>query len=143
MKYFICAFGNNFLGIPAEQIQRVIPVVRVQGSVFDTDDEEAFISIPALFRQKGAAFNRETPHGLVLKDSLRINNWPGKIVLLVPKIDIDLEIPEEKIQRLPEVFAGAFVFFSGVCFPEDSGKMILILDLEKLLANQKWKNKND
>jgi len=143
VKYFICAFGNNLLGIPAEHTQRVIPVTRVQECVFIADNEEAFISIPALFQKKDAARVQETPHGLVLKDSFRINNWPGKIILLSPKIDIDLEIPEEKIRKLPEVFAGVFAFFRGACFQEDSGKMILILDLEKLLSKQQWKGQND
>lgn len=137
MKYFICAFGSNLLGIPSEQIHRVITVAKAQETVFITENGEAFISIPALFR------GHDTPHGLVLKNSLSVNYWPGKITLLVPKVDIDLEISEEKIRKLPEVFAGSFAFFRGAFFQEDSGKMILILDLEKLLLNQQWKGQND
>jgi hypothetical protein len=51
-------------------------------------------------------------------------------VLLTPRIDIDLEIAEENIYRLPESFLGQFRYFSGACF--NGQNVILILDPEKL-----------
>ena len=125
MRYFICAIGNVTLAIPAEQTERVIPVERRQTGVYESEDSEAFISIPALFRQTDTAI----PHGLVLKNAAAGGN---KTTLLTPKIDIDLEIPEEKIHRLPEVFAGVFSLLRGVFFGGDNGGMILILDPVKL-----------
>ena len=125
MKYFICELDNIFLGIASEQIQRIIPVSGLRVNVLETENEDAFISIPALFCQKGNAI-----HGLILKKSL--SGLPGKTTLLTPGIDMDIELPEDNISRLPGVFTGIFSLFKGACFTEDGNKMILILDLEKL-----------
>ena len=127
VKYFICALGTSAkLGIPAEQTERIIPVSRLQTSVYETENDDAFISIPALFRQKDIA----APHGLVLKGGRDDGN--GKTILLTPKIDIDLEIPEENIHSFPEAFAGLYTFIKGACFSGGSQNVILILDPEKL-----------
>jgi hypothetical protein len=101
---------------------------------------EAFISLPALFRQSEIA----APHGLVLKtlenrrDSQEIElpavgeGRPQKTILLAPKIDIELEIPEESIYRLPEVFAGLYSYFFKGAFI-GAQDMILILNPEKIV----------
>ena len=144
------------MGIPSEQIQRIIPVTRAQTKVFETENEDAFISIPALFHKKGAATVRPfgpfadrmdsmganapgvvhaAPHALVLKSKSAAFNWTGSTMLLSPKIDVELEIPEEKIRALPKAFAGLFSFFRGACFADGSYNMIFILDLEKLITN--------
>jgi len=133
MRYFICALEKINLGIPAEQTERIIPLSRAQTSVYETADQPpgaggAFISLPALFQQEDTAVF----HGLVLKnrggDSTA--NAHGKTILLMPKIDIDMEIPEDAIHRLPETFAGVFSFFSGAYF--DGENLILILAPQKL-----------
>ena len=139
MKYFICALDNIYLGIPTGQIQRVMPVTRIQTSVFETENDDVFISIPALLCPKDAACTHSPPHGLVLKSAAC--SRPGRTILLAPRIDIDLEIPEENIRRLPEAFVGVFSFFRGACFTDDSYKMILILDPEKLAANSMLESK--
>ena len=133
MKYFVCAFDSILLGIPTEQTQRIIPVTRKQTSAFETDSGEAFISIPALLNRKEVSEKDAAVHGLVLKSGLNGGNCPEKITLLLPKIDIDIEIPEENIHRLPAVFSGSFSFFKGACFTENSNKIIFILDTEKLI----------
>ena len=125
MKYFICPLDKINLGIPAEQTERIIPVTRVQNAVHESENQEAFISLPVLFQQKDTA----APHGVVLKPSF-LPAGTGKTVLLTPRIDIDLEIPEENIHRLPEAFAGQFRYFRGACF--NSQNLILILNPEKL-----------
>jgi len=125
VKYFICALGSLSLGIPAEQTEKIIPVTRVQTGVVEKENQETYISIPALFQQK----DTPSPHGLVLKGGRE------KTILLTPKIEVDLEIPEEKISRLPGFFGGAFSFFRGACFADANigdAKMIFILDPEKL-----------
>ena len=130
MKYFICTLDrihNNSmccLGIPAEKTERIIPASRVQTAVYETENEEAFISLPALFELKDKA----APHGLVLKPG-RASSGPVK-VLLTPRINTEMEIPEVNIHRLPESLADMLVFFRGLCFVEQN--MILILDPEKL-----------
>ena len=131
VKYFICALGEINLAIPAEQTERIIPVARVQTSVMESETQEVFISLPVLFRQKDAA----APHGLVLKTEVKFSaaGFPGKTILLTPRIDIELEIPEENIHRLPEAFSGLFSCFKGACFAGNSQNMTLILDPEKLI----------
>ena len=124
MKYFICALpctdssaGNCLLGIPSGQTERIIPSSRVQTKVYEYDNEEAFVSIPALFKLK----EKSVLHGLVLK---------SKTVLLLPRIDVELEIPEEEIRLLPRALEEVFNYFRGVYF---GSNMILILEPDKLL----------
>ena len=129
MRYFIGALDTINLGIPAEQTERIIPVSRIQTSVYATaaqsDVEGACISLPALLRQK----DMTAPHGLVLKSVQPLTG--GKTILLMPKIDRDIEIPEDAIHRLPETFAGVFSFFIGAYFESDQN-LILIVDPRKL-----------
>ena len=124
MKYFICSFGAISLGLPSEQTERIISIDRIQTNVYETGENETFISIPALLRQKDTA----SPHGLVLKSL-------NSIILLTPKIDVELDIPQEKITKLPEVFTGVFSFFSGACFLDGDSErcdLLLLLDPKKI-----------
>ncbi|MCL2833590.1 MAG: hypothetical protein FWD78_10510 [Treponema sp.] len=121
MKYFVCSLTGINLGIPAEKIGRISDADLTQKKIIETINEETVILIPALFGQAETA----APHALHLK-----NNLSGTI-LLTPKIDIDLEIPDSEIKRLPAAFAGVYTYISGVCF-ESSGGMVLILNPDKL-----------
>ena len=121
MRCFICTLDKINLGIPAERTERIIPVARVQTAVHETENQELFISLPALLRQKDAA----APHGVVLKPA----DGPVKTVLLTPKIDIDMEIPEESIHQLPQALSGLSCF-RGAYFNNQG--LYLILDPEKL-----------
>jgi chemotaxis signal transduction protein len=118
------------LGIPAEQTERIIPVTRVQGAICETENKEVFISLPALFQQKDPA----APHGVVLKSSVAgTSAGADKTVLLTPRIDVEMEIPEEHIHSLPEVLAGLFRNFRGAyCTGQN---VVLILNPEKLLGS--------
>ena len=126
MRYFICTFGEICLGFPAKQTERIIQADRIQTNIYETSDRQTFISLPALLRQNDSF----TVHGLVLKS-------PNAAVLLTPKIDIELDIPQERISRLPEIFNGVFSFFSGAFFSdaEESFGLILLLDPEKIMEN--------
>jgi len=126
VRYFVCAVEKVSLAIPADQIERIIPAARVQTRVYETENDEAFISVPALLKQADLA----APHGLVLKSGSAGSGT--KIILLTPKIDTDLEIPEESIRGLPGVFTGVFSFFSGAYF-NGGPNVILILDPRKLV----------
>jgi chemotaxis signal transduction protein len=119
MNYFICALDKMNLGIPAQQVERIIKTARVQSAVIEKENGEAFISLPALLRQKGIS----APHGIVLK-----TGKPEKIVLLTPKIDKDMQIPEEDIHKLPKTLIGPLCYFRGVHFCDQNA--ILILDPE-------------
>ena len=128
MKYFICSADEMNLAIPAERTERVIPVSRSQPSLCETGNNEVFISIPVLLKLKDIA----APHGIVLKPhASKSADEHAKTVLLVPKIDIDLEIPEEKINMLPDALGGLSRYFRGAFFTDKN--VILVLDPESLV----------
>jgi len=110
-------------GIPAESTDHIIQLSKTQNSIFETTDNEVLISLPALFKQYIT-----TPHGLVIKFS--VSSDDRKITLLTPKIEKDMEIPDENIHHLPQIFLGPFVFFKGVYF--NDGKPVFIINTEKL-----------
>jgi len=130
MRYFICPLdGKNpgsasFLGIPAEKTERIISSNREQKTVCETENGDEYISLPVLLGQKDFV----PPHGVILK-----TDNSGKTILLTPKIDIDTEIPEEGIHKLPEALSVILKAFRGA-FCSDK-KIIFILDTEKLLLS--------
>ena len=131
MKYFICALGSTLsrinLGIPAEQTERIVSVTRIQDAVCETENQEVFISLPALLKQKG----RSAPHGIVLKPHVSQPPDTKKTILLTPKIDAELDIPEEDIHSLPRAMnGGVYRHFRGAYCNEKN--VILILNPEKL-----------
>ena len=138
MKYFICtleppakAQGKSSppeaiqLAIPTTHTERIIPVTKIQAAGYETGDEGVSVSLPVLFQQQSAP----TPHGVVLRSEHAL-----KTVLLTPGIDRDLEIPEEKIHRLPGVFDSLSRYFKGVYF--DNKNVILILNTEKIMEEK-------
>jgi hypothetical protein len=161
VKYFICALegtpfterkevttagtlpGNVHLGIPAERTERIISMTRIQTAIYVIENQEAFISLPCLFRLKDVL----APHGIILKtdkSDIPINKSSDisidkhiKTILLTPKIDIELEIPEESIHRMPESFAGLFRCFKGAYFTAagTGQSVILLLDPEKIVES--------
>jgi len=122
------ALSRINLGIPAKQTERIISVTRIQDAVYETENQEFFISLPALLRQK----DRATPHGIVLKPHVLESQPPDttKTILLTPKIDAELEIPEEEIRGLPKAMDGAYRHFRGAYCTDTN--IILILNPEKL-----------
>jgi len=121
MRYFICALGGLNLGIPAERAERILPLAHGRGAV--RENGEAFISLPALFQREDIAAS----HGVVLKSPAA-----PKTVLLVPRIDKDMEIPEDSIRALPRALLGVFLYFTGVYFSNKD--VFIILDTEKLIG---------
>ncbi|MDR2576385.1 MAG: hypothetical protein LBC52_08095 [Treponema sp.] len=133
MKYFICALGHSpgriNLGIPAEQTERIVSITRIQDAICETENQEIFISLPALLRQKDTT----SPHGIVLKQ--RAGQAPDKkITLLTPKIDAELEIPEEGIRDLPRAMHGVYKHFRGAYCTDTN--IILILNPEKIMEGK-------
>jgi len=138
LKYFICALGpapgSAFskinIGIPAEMTERIIAVTRIQGAVCETENEEVFISLPLLLRQNETA----APHGVILKPAGQPSANTAKTTLLTPKIDAEMEIPEENIHSLPKAMNGIYRHFRGAyCTGQN---VILIFNPEKLLENK-------
>ena len=135
MRYFICNLDhtnpNNpqtCLGIPAEHTERIIPAGQkdMAGSeaASEPSGEEVFVSIPALLRLK----DPQAPHGLVLKGGSQ-----KRTVLLTPKIDVELEIPEEDIHPLPNTLDDFLFYFRGAFF--SGPRVILILDPAKIIES--------
>jgi len=140
MKYFVCVLDRIGVGFPTEPVERIIPAERAQTSVYERQGQEVFFSLPALFQLKDAV----SVHGLVLKaralpgDDMAIADGTVRTVLLTPRIENELEIPEEDIHRLPQALAGAYTYFKGVYFtpghlplPDKGQNMILIFNWGK------------
>jgi len=121
VKYFICSLGEITLGIPTEDIKQIIPNTRSQINIKETENQNFFISLPALLGQKDTVIL----HGLVFKKD--------NTILLTSKIDIEQEIPDGNIHQLPEFFSGIFSFFKGACFDSINKNLILLLDTKKIL----------
>jgi len=139
LKYFICALGSALgsalgrinLGIPAGKTERIISVTRIQDAVFETENQEVFISLPALLRLK----DKTAPHGIVLKPLLPQPPDTTKTILLTPKIDAELDIPEDNIHSLPRAMdGGAYRYFRGAYCNEKN--VILILNPQKILEDK-------
>jgi chemotaxis signal transduction protein len=113
--------------------KRIITVTRTQGAVRETENQELFISLPALLRQKETA----APYGIILKPLVlesQPSNASAKTTLLTPKIDAEMEIPEEDIHSLPKVMDGMYRHFRGAyCTGQN---VILILNPQKLLEDK-------
>ena len=118
MRFFICALDGMVLGIPADKTERVIPAPRTQNALYETENEEIFISLPAFFQRNVTS----TPHGVLLKHSRRV-------VLLVPRIDVDLDISPQDIRALPECLR--LPCFTGAAFVEND--LILLLNTDRIL----------
>ncbi|MDR0569128.1 MAG: hypothetical protein LBG87_07985 [Spirochaetaceae bacterium] len=108
MKWFICAFDGVFLGIPGDQISRLF----IAPPETESAGPEKPLSISKFFRR-----NVPTPHAASLKRT-------GQ-VLLLPRIQIDMDLPDEKISPMPKAF-GENPPFSGAYFREND--LILFLN---------------
>ena len=126
MKYFLSVFDSVYLGIPSECTERVISVSRKQSSVYETEKQEAYISLPLLFKRSDVS----SPHGIVLKAA----NEEIKTILLAPPLDIDTEISDEDIHDIPKAFSGILRYCKGACFigKAHGERLILTLDVEKI-----------
>ena len=101
------------LGFPAELTDRII--YAPEDAASKEESGETYISVPELLRLKDTA----SPYGIILKPD-------AKTVLLVPRIDLELDIPEENIHKLPEALSLGLRFIRGISFTDRN--MILILD---------------
>ena len=131
MKYFLCAFDTIYLGLPSECTERVISVARTQSTACERDKQDIYISLPVLFGRADLS----TPHGIVLKTK----NEENKTILLVPPLDIDLEIPEEKIFSVPRSFGEVLRYCNGACFMkgEQGERLIFIIDAKRIIEDYK------
>ncbi|MDR0526113.1 MAG: hypothetical protein LBG90_09635 [Spirochaetaceae bacterium] len=107
MKWFLCPWDDMFLGVPADRIERLF--------IASPQNEEG-LSIPQMFHRPVPA-----PHAASLK--------PKGTILLLPRIDIDLDIPDAEIHAMPRAF-GEKSLFAGACFR--NGDLILLLNIEEI-----------
>ena len=134
MKYFICALDTIQFGIMAQETEKIIQSTRTLNAVFETQTNETghmevFISLPALFMMQ----NTITPHTLVLKTRL-LASKDIKIFLLTPRIENELEIPEEHIHQLPKALSDLHGYSKGVFFNNQTiQNMGLILNIDKIV----------
>jgi hypothetical protein len=131
MKLFLCAFEQLFLGVPASWVAEIISQRRSQAVLLERGESpedagapsaaDIRLSLPVLLGRP----DFPAPHGIVLKDRL------PRTVLLAPPIDRDEEIPDERLQPLPELLRGMLPAVGGACFIKEG--LVLFLDAGFLL----------
>jgi len=124
MRYFVCSLGTINSAIPSAWAARIIPITREQSGVYASEDQKTFISLAALFRLQGISGE----YGVILKSGADGGN---ERILLTPKIDQEVELPEESIHRLPEIMEDSFRFCRGVSFAGSGA--LYVLDMEKIM----------
>jgi hypothetical protein len=123
VKFFICALEEMILGLPSEGTARIISAPRTQTVLYEIEKDELFISLPVLFRKDSVP----APQGMVLKGK----SGQRPIVLLVPRIETDIEVPAEEIRLLPALIGEKLSCFTGACFT--GGDLILLVNTENLI----------
>jgi hypothetical protein len=127
VKFFICALEEMVLGIPSKETARIIPAPHTQTTLYESEQEDLFFSLPVLFRKDSVP----APHGIVLKK--KYNDLPNekRLILLVPRIETDLDISEGEIRLLPALIREKLSCLGGACF--NNGNLVLLLDTENLI----------
>lgn len=132
MRYFICTLETLTLGVPADKTERIIAAPQTLETVYEEKDGDVFISLPAFLGKKGKKEEENLDHGIVFKEKAGTGQW----VLLLPRIDRDLEIPQEQIRSLPNLLRSRLSCFSGAYFTESSAQgLILLLDTEQVASH--------
>ena len=100
------------------------------------DDQNIYISLPRLFNLP----EENIQHNLTLKDPNAEDDRlsANKIILIIPKVECESEIPDEKIFPIPKTLqnTGFSSYFSGIQFnsnPAVSATPILVLNSEQLI----------
>ena len=110
MKCFICVADGMYLGIPADKTERIMP---------SADAGQGAILLADLL-----AFNDKSPvHALLIKN-------PVNKTLLTPKIESEIEIPEESVRRLPASLSPMEKYFIGASFLNEN--VLLIFNTDQL-----------
>jgi hypothetical protein len=124
MKYFVCTLGGAgeiLLGFPSVLAAEFIALRRSQSALFERDKSECFFSMPVLFGKPAVP----TVHGIVLKGCRE------RTIALAPRIDTDMDIPEEAVHPLPALIGDTLPFVRGVAFIGDA--LILLVNPDTLL----------
>ena len=133
MKYFTCALDKIHIGIMAQKTEKIIQSARTMSTVFETQtienkEVEFFVSLPLLFMTADTA----TPHTIVLKSCLMPSrDLNVKLFLLTPRIENEVEIPEDSIQQLPGALLDLHGYSKGIYFNNQT--MTFILNIETIL----------
>jgi hypothetical protein len=123
MKYFMCVLDGMVLGIPSAAVARIIPAPRTQDVLCEIQEGELFISLPILFDKNSVT----APHGIILREGKK------QTILLAPRIETDIDIPEEKIETLPALIGERLSWLNGAYFTKST--LVLLLDTVNLLQH--------
>ena len=131
MKYFLCAFDRIFLAIPSDCAERIIPVSEIplppiEDGSSGVGKRELLISLPHLFGRP----EFPAPHGIVLKSEIARK----KAILLVPPIDVDIDIAQNEIHSIPISIGRVLSFCEGIFFivKNQEERLVLTLRIESL-----------
>jgi len=164
MRFFIFPYENIYIAVAADMVKRFISL-DAPDNFHDTGKKELpetdQIKIPVCMIFKKLHEDKSSRHGIVLKQETAASGVFGDktIVIITPPVERDIEVAENKIQKLPGSFTGVYSTFSGLYFNEPvvkptrqlkeqngetSGsdkKIIFFLDIEKFISM--WQKRSE
>jgi hypothetical protein len=115
MRFFLCPFGDYYLGVPTEAVASLLVNSREVSKMVEWNDEtgDVYFSLPHFF----GFSNSELRHGIVIKDPDNFGDRNRKI-LLVTTVEKIEDIALEEIQKLPGILKNieTSAYFTGICF---------------------------
>lgn len=118
MRVFLSAFKSFSLAIPIDLVSSIaiLQMYCEKPVEFNRENGNIYISLPLLLENPP----EKTKHGIILKDKSGDfdTSLENKNILLTTEIECEANIPDEKINELPEVFKTFkfSLFFSGIIF---------------------------
>ena len=145
MRAFLCSFGNFHLAIPMHSVLSL--ALHEKNS--ERIEKNSYISLLELFNLPEESIK----HNIILKNENAADDGlaENKIILFIPKVECETEIPGEKIYPIPKALGRTrfSAFFNGIQFSSGlpiSGAAeipVLILNSEHLLAQRRIKHDKD
>jgi len=118
MRVFLSSFKSFSLAIPIDFVSSIaiLHIYCEKPVEFNKENRNVYISLPLLLDQP----LEKIKHGIILKNSCDgfDTALENKNILLTTEIESEADIPDEKINKLPEVFKTYkfSLLFSGIVF---------------------------
>ena len=149
MRVFLCGFGGFSVAIPMQSVsslalntENVSPsgAAKDNPAFYNNDENNLFISLPRLFNvPMENIMHRIMLKGLHGEDSAgndSNDSIENKIILLIPEVICETDIPEDKIFPVPGTLSRTrfSAIFDGI---QITDKPVLLLNPEQLIENVK------
>ena len=147
MRVFLCSFGYFSVAIPMNSVSSLAlhDDKTLKASVSDEgeagvnyrENRNTYVPLPQLFNLPPGNIR----HNITLKEPNTEDSSKGRTVLLIPEVECETEIPDDKIFPLPKALGGTRFseLFSGIQFDSrpaaSSGSLILMLSGKQLIQS--------